>query len=221
MKSDESEKFLLKDLLIAIILTTFAKIEPFHPVEFCFMTESFLAPILVTGPARSGKSEWAERLAVQSGKAVTYIATAQIDPNDVEWQARIAKHQQRRPPEWQTIAAPTDLLTPLQTATSVDCLLIDSLGTWLANLLEQEETAWEETVQALLTQLTQTQGQVILVAEETGWGVVPAYPIGRTFRDRLGSLTRRLGQIADPVYLVTGGYVLNLSQLGTPLSVCL
>jgi adenosylcobinamide kinase / adenosylcobinamide-phosphate guanylyltransferase len=58
---------------------------------------------------------------------------------------------------------------------------------------------------------------MIFVGEETGWGVVPAYPIGRTFRDRLGSLVRKLGAISHAVYLVTGGHVLNLSVLGSPL----
>ena len=57
------------------------------------------------------------------------------------------------------------------------------------------------------------------MAEETGWGVVPAYSTGRLFRDRLGNLVRRLGAIANPVYLVTGGHVLNLSTLGFPLPV--
>ena len=47
--------------------------------------------------------------------------------------------------------------------------------------------------------------------------MVPAYPIGRQFRDRLGNLTKEIGAIADKVYLVTGGYVLDLTQLGNPL----
>lgn len=174
-------------------------------------------PILVTGPARSGKSEWAETLALRSGKAVSYIATAQIDTSDTEWQARIAQHQQRRPTDWKTIAVPIALADTIRAATAADCLLVDSLGTWLANLLEQNEEAWEQTVQDLLSSLIATTSQVILVAEETGWGVVPAYPIGRRFRDRLGNLTRQVGSIANPVYLVTGGYILNLSQLGTRL----
>lgn len=174
--------------------------------------------ILVTGPARSGKSEWAEQLAAESGKAVTYVATAQSDPSDREWQTRIAQHQQRRPPDWKTVSVPVDLATIIQVATASDCLLIDSLGTWLANLIEQDESTWQQTSQALLDSLRQTISQVILVAEETGWGVVPAYPSGRTFRDRLGQLTRKIGAIANPVFLVTGGHVLNLSKLGTPLS---
>ncbi|MBD1864585.1 MULTISPECIES: bifunctional adenosylcobinamide kinase/adenosylcobinamide-phosphate guanylyltransferase [Trichocoleus] len=173
---------------------------------------------LVTGPARSGKSEWAEALAIQSGKAVVYVATAQTNPNDPEWQARIERHRDRRPETWQTVQEPVELGTVIQQAQPDQCLLVDSLGTWLANLLEQDETAWEQTQQTLLHSLQQTQGQIILVAEETGWGVVPAYPIGRTFRDRLGTLVRYIGAIAGATYLVTGGYVLNLTQLGTPLS---
>lgn len=173
--------------------------------------------VLVTGPSRSGKSEWAETLAMRSGKTVIYVATAQTNPDDLEWQLRIEQHQRRRPEAWQTMNVPVDLVTILQMARETDCLLIDSLGTWLANVLEQDEDIWQQTVQALLFSLVETRGQVIMVAEETGWGVVPAYPLGRTFRDRLGTLTRHIGAIANPVYLVAGGHILNLSQIGTPL----
>ncbi len=175
--------------------------------------------ILVTGPARSGKSEWAEYLvdwvAQQSGKPITYIATAQMDPADAEWQARILRHQQRRPADWQTLHVPVELAVTIRAA--ADCLLVDSLGTWLANLLEQDEELWSQTRQDLLQSLAETQAKVVLVAEETGWGIVPAYPVGRLFRDRLGQLTRQIGSLAQPVYLVTGGHVLNLSQLGMVL----
>jgi adenosylcobinamide kinase / adenosylcobinamide-phosphate guanylyltransferase len=173
--------------------------------------------ILVLGPARSGKSEWAETLAAQLGNPVIYVATAQVDPTDLEWQARIQQHQRRRPATWQTITAPTDLTRVIQQATAENCLLVDSLGTWLANVLEQDSITWEQTLKDFLETLGQSAADVILVAEETGWGVVPAYPIGRLFRDRLGTLTRRVGAIANSVYLVTGGHVLNLSQLGHPL----
>lgn len=171
----------------------------------------------MTGPARSGKSEWAEQLAAQSGLSVIYVATAQVDPEDPEWTARIQQHQQRRPADWVTQPVPIALSAVLQTTTPTDCLLIDSLGTWVANLLEQPDQVWEETVSALITHLGQSLSTIILVAEETGWGVVPAYPIGRLFRDRLGHLTRRIATVADGVYLVTAGYALNLKQLGIPL----
>ncbi|GAC1467964.1 MAG: bifunctional adenosylcobinamide kinase/adenosylcobinamide-phosphate guanylyltransferase [Chamaesiphon sp.] len=173
--------------------------------------------ILVTGPARSGKSEWAETLAKNLGQQAIYVATAQVDPADLEWQSRIAQHQRRRPANWKTLQVPLALAETVRSATTCQCLLIDSLGTWVANLLCQDDDAWEKTVQDLLESLQQHNGDIILVAEETGWGVVPAYPSGRTFRDRLGMLVRRVGAIANPVYLVTGGHVLNLSVLGSPL----
>jgi adenosylcobinamide kinase / adenosylcobinamide-phosphate guanylyltransferase len=172
---------------------------------------------LVTGPCRSGKSEWAEGLATQSGKSVIYVATAQSDPEDMEWQNRIAQHQQRRPTHWKTLAIPVEIAVTIRSTDASECLLVDSLGTWLANCLEQDEVVWQQTVQSLLTSLEHTSSSIILVAEETGWGVVPAYPMGRLFRDRLGSLTRQVGAIAHTVYLVTAGYALDLTHLGTPL----
>ncbi len=174
--------------------------------------------ILVTGAARCGKSEWAETLAIESGKAVTYIATATIDPTDPDWQARILRHQQRRPATWQTRSEIKDLATLIDQFQAADCLLIDSLGTWVANLLDRSDAVWEDVTQELRDKLTTSLATIILVAEETGWGVVPAYPSGRLFRDRLGMLTRQIGSIASTVYLVTGGHVLNLSHLGTKLN---
>jgi len=173
--------------------------------------------ILVTGAARSGKSEWAETLAMQSGKPVIYIATAQSDQTDREWLSRLEKHRCRRPASWTTLEVPQQLAETLKTASPHSCLLVDSLGTWVANLLEQDDASWEATVKTFLLILQQLPAVAILVAEEVGWGVIPAYTSGRTFRDRLGNLTRRLGALADAVYLVTGGHVLNLSTLGVPL----
>ncbi len=174
--------------------------------------------ILVLGPARSGKSEWAETLAQQSGLPVTYVATACTDPEDAEWLRRIQQHAQRRPVHWQTLEVPIALADTIQSTPAHTCLLVDSLGTWLANLLEQSDPDWQAIVTELLAGLTATPATVILVAEETGWGVVPAYPLGRLFRDRLGNLVRQIGTLASAVYLVTGGHALNLRLLGTPLS---
>ncbi len=173
--------------------------------------------ILVTGPARSGKSEWAEILAMQSGKAVVYIATATQNSADAEWNQRIAQHQKRRLEDWVTLEVPIELSATLADAQPNICLLVDSLGTWVANLLSQEDAIWKNTVAELLETVDLVAADMIFVAEETGWGVVPAYPVGRNFRDRLGSLIRQLAHLCEAVYLVTGGHVLNLSVLGSPL----
>ena len=173
--------------------------------------------ILVTGAARSGKSEWAETLAAQMAKSIIYVATARVDPGDREWSQRIAKHRLRRPASWQTVNVPLELAETISSAVASNCLLIDSLGSWVANFLEKDQTAWQKTTAQLLESLQQTAATVILVAEEVGWGIVPAYASGRQFRDRLGHLVRQIGAIANSVYLVTGGHVLNLSLLGQPL----
>jgi adenosylcobinamide kinase / adenosylcobinamide-phosphate guanylyltransferase len=175
---------------------------------------TFSQCILVTGAARSGKSEWAERLAAESGFQVVYVATAQVDSSDREWQARIQQHQQRRPANWHTEHVPIALSEFIQTVSAGSCLLVDSLGTWLANLLEQDEETWQVTVQELLESVQCSASMVIFVSEETGWGVVPAYPVGRTFRDRLGALTRQIAAVSNPVYLVVAGYALDLRHLG-------
>jgi adenosylcobinamide kinase/adenosylcobinamide-phosphate guanylyltransferase len=173
--------------------------------------------ILVTGAARSGKSEWAETLAKEMGKPVTYVATAMVDENDLEWQARIDSHRLRRPADWQTLQIPIELGVIFEAATPPQCLLVDSLGTWVANLLDHDDSTWQDLSDEMLDRLQNAKVDIILVAEETGWGVVPAYETGRLFRDRLGHLIRQIGAIAHPVYLVSAGYVLNLSLLGQPL----
>lgn len=173
--------------------------------------------ILITGPARSGKSELAETIASKKTRSVVYVATAEIDPEDKEWAARIALHRQRRPSTWQTLTVPRELPATIKNARSPHCLLIDSLGTWVANLLSLDEADWQQKTRELLESLTSATVDVILVGEETGWGVVPAYESGRLFRDRLGYLTRKIGILANKVYLVAGGHALDLKVLGTPL----
>lgn len=192
--------------------------------------------ILITGPSRSGKSEWAEQLAErlseqpanqpeqpvgqlsgQGTRQVVYVATAMANENDQEWCDRIQKHIQRRPDHWQIEEIPIAIASLIEQAKATDCLLIDSLGTWLANLIEQDDAQWAIAQETLLKALAQSAAVVILVAEETGWGIVPAYELGRRFRDRLGSLSRAVGEIADDVYLVTSGYAINLSTIGTAI----
>ena len=173
--------------------------------------------ILVTGPARSGKSEWAETLALQSGKKVVYVATALLGSDDKEWQQRIIQHQNRRPQSWITLEVPFELSGTLADAKPSTVLLVDSLGTWVANHLEKDDKSWLDIVEEFLETVQLVAAEMIFVAEETGWGVVPALPIGQTFRDRLGSLTRKLGVVCQTAYLVTGGHALNLSVLGTRL----
>lgn len=175
--------------------------------------------ILVTGPARSGKSEWAETLANQTQCHIVYVATGNQDFNDLEWQKRIQNHKLRRSSDWLTLEVPRNLSHVIADANPHSCILVDSLGTWVANYLDVNEENWSNIAQELLGAVGITAAKIIFVAEETGWGVIPAYPLGRIFRDRLGHLVRQLSIISNTTYLVTGGYVLNLGRLGFPLPV--
>lgn len=170
--------------------------------------------ILVTGPTRSGKSAFAEALATRTQLPVTYVATARVSSDDPEWQARIDRHRRDRPTAWETLEVPLDLARVLKDATGDRCYLIDSLGTWVANGIELDDATWEVRAERFLHALSITSATVVMVAEEVGWGVVPAYELGRTFRDRLGLLAQAVGAVADGVYVVVAGYAIDLKQYG-------
>ncbi len=173
---------------------------------------------LVTGATRSGKSEWAELLAMRSQKLVIYIATATRYPDDAEWESRLQKHCDRRPENWQTLEVPIVLSQSILEIKGDSYILVDSLGTWLANLIEENEESWTKIEDDLLQTIQACTVDITFVSEEVGWGLVPEYKLGRVFRDRLGGLSRKIGAIADVVYLVTGGYAINLTQIGERLT---
>ena len=88
---------------------------------------------LILGGVRSGKSRLAERHALESGLAVTYVATA--TPADKEMLARIAEHQRRRPPTWVLVEEPLALARVLREQAAPDrCLLVDCLTLWRSGL---------------------------------------------------------------------------------------
>lgn len=173
--------------------------------------------ILVTGPARSGKSEWAERLVAESQKSVIYVATAQRYEDDRDWDARIDRHIARRPKHWQSLEVPLHLAETIAQAKPDECLLIDSLGSWVGNSLAVDDDHWRSCCQHLISSIDASVAQLVFVSEETGWGVIPAYPIGRLFRDRLGQLVREIGQQANQTFLVVAGFAIDLQQIGIPI----
>jgi adenosylcobinamide kinase / adenosylcobinamide-phosphate guanylyltransferase len=175
--------------------------------------------ILVTGAAQSGKSEWAEYLAENTPVSLIYIATGLKNEADKDWIKKITIHQQRRSSRWQTWEIPQKLSSAITKIPLDSCTLIDSLGTWVANYIEKDDQFWQKQTQDLIINLEESKSKkIIIVSEETGWGVVPAYEQGRIFRRRLGLLTRQIGSIADTVYLVVGGYAVDISKIGINLN---
>lgn len=165
---------------------------------------------LILGGARSGKSRFAERLAAESGLAVTYIATSQA--LDGEMSARIAHHRQRRPVHWSLVEEPLQLARVLrEQAAPQRCLLVDCLTLWLTNLLMLDDAArLAEARDALLKCLPELPGRIILVSNETGLGVVPLGELTRRYVDEAGWLHQAAADRAQRVTFMVAGLPMTL-----------
>lgn len=160
---------------------------------------------LILGGARSGKSRLAERLAGESGLAVTYIATSQA--LDSEMAARIRQHRARRPEHWSLLEEPLELARVLRENASAErCLLVDCLTLWLSNLLLLDDPArLDAEREALLACLAELPGRIILVSNETGLGVVPLGELSRRYVDEAGWLHQALAAQCQRVLFSVAG----------------
>jgi adenosylcobinamide kinase/adenosylcobinamide-phosphate guanylyltransferase len=171
---------------------------------------------LITGGARSGKSGFAERLAVQSGLQVVYLATARA--GDAEMEGRIRRHRASRPVDWLTVEEPLALGAALRAHARVDrCLVIDCLTLWLNNLiLADHPQAGEVAMLApgpafaagradLLDALRTLPGEAIAVSNEVGLGVVPLGALNRFFVDESGRLNQAVAALAGRVVWMVAG----------------
>jgi histidinol-phosphate/aromatic aminotransferase/cobyric acid decarboxylase-like protein/adenosyl cobinamide kinase/adenosyl cobinamide phosphate guanylyltransferase len=169
---------------------------------------------LVLGGQRSGKSEHAERLAADSGADVTVIAPMTVS-GDAEMEARVAAHRARRPADW-TLVETLAITEVLRGANPATCVLLDSLGTWIAERLWRKivEPPLREEVEAFATDARGRAGEVIVVCEQAGSGVVPPDAQARAWLDHLGELTTLLARAAESVRLVVAGRVIELPPGG-------
>jgi adenosylcobinamide kinase / adenosylcobinamide-phosphate guanylyltransferase len=185
---------------------------------------------IVLGGARSGKSACAERLARQSGRPVLYMATATA--GDEEMATRIATHRAQRPAAWRTIEASHELLPALRaSARPGDAVLVDCLTLWVSNVMLREiggdggidavlaqrwqaiEARLVNEVQVAIDEMRERDIALILVSNEVGMGVVPAFPLGRRFQDMLGRVNQAAAAAADVVLLMIAGLPVDLKKL--------
>ncbi|MBX3713482.1 MAG: bifunctional adenosylcobinamide kinase/adenosylcobinamide-phosphate guanylyltransferase [Lysobacter sp.] len=165
---------------------------------------------LILGGARSGKSALAERLATDGGREVVYVATAQA--HDDEMHDRIAHHRERRPAHWRSVEEPLALADVLRRHAREDrCLLVDCLTLWLSNLLIDPEPArFERERAAVLDLLPGLPGDVLLVSNEVGFGIVPMGALSRRFVDEAGRLHQAIATQCERVLFVTAGLPIAL-----------
>ena len=166
--------------------------------------------IFVLGGARSGKSSFA----LQQGKSKSpraFVATG--EPFDQEMAGRIRKHQQSRGRGWVTIEIPTRISEWLaEQGAGYPSIVVDCLTLWLNNLLRDKVRPSQvpTQVKAFLRSARACPGQIVVVSNELGLGLVPGDPISRSFRDVTGRMNQLVAAEADEVYFLVSGLPLRL-----------
>ena len=180
--------------------------------------------ILCSGGARSGKSEFAERLALATVGRKAYVATGQAF--DEEMIDRIKKHQERRGEIWNNFEVPLHLAKEWQNISqTADVILIDCLTMFTTNHMmahgsiqgQQDANQLEATVltelETLLASIKSCEGKtVIFVTNEIGLGIVPDNKLARYFRDIAGRVNRTVATAADKLYLTISGVTIELKS---------
>src|SRR5512141_1985477 len=168
---------------------------------------------LILGGARSGKSSYAQHLAEETGKSVTFVATAQA--LDEEMSARIQKHRLERPAGWQTIEIPLGIAPRISQIKS-EVVVLDCVTLLVNNLMMQfikddlvEEMPFTQAVQKeideLIGNIREQNQDWLMISNEVGLGLVPPYQMGRVYRDVLGWANQRLARAADKVIFMVAG----------------
>jgi adenosylcobinamide kinase / adenosylcobinamide-phosphate guanylyltransferase len=183
--------------------------------------------ILVTGGARSGKSDFAQELARELAQEdVLFVATA--EPGDEDMSRRIAAHRQARPAAWRTIEAPNHVGDAIRQAAPAKVVVVDCLTLLVSNVLlslgdeptsEAASYAVNGEIDALIEASNNTQATIIVVTNEVGLGIVPANRLARLYRDLLGRANAQLAQHANKVYLLVSGLPLEIKSLALPRGV--
>lgn len=166
--------------------------------------------VLIGGGARSGKSGYAERRAVTHVGERRFLATGVAF--DDEMRARVTAHQRARGDAFVTVEVPVALEAALDASHGAAVVVVDCLTLWLTNLLlaDLSDEAIEVRVEALVAAIARVPGEVLLVTNEVGMGIVPEHALARRFRDVAGRAHQRLAREADELLLATLGVLVRL-----------
>ena len=172
---------------------------------------------LVTGGARSGKSRYALELAA-TANSMLFVATAQ--PFDEDMADRIKRHRDERPAHWQTLEAPLlDEAAQSLAEFTGEMVIIDCVTLLTSNVLlraaedvtmAELHAAMAPHVAAILNAHRQYAADTVVVTNEVGLGIVPAYRLGRLYRDLLGRVNQQLAAAADEVIMMVSGLPLTV-----------
>ena len=177
--------------------------------------------ILITGGARSGKSSFAEKLALKlGGGRAAYIATAQIFDKEMDF--RVKLHKSRRGEAWQTFEAPFAAEEKiLAAAENFSAILFDCVTIYVSNFLcaanlDDEKFLYDELrglIEKLIAAAESSEATIIFVSNEVGGGIVPENKLARFFRDLAGLANQMLAARAEKVFLTVAGVAVDVKKL--------
>tara|TARA_B100001250_G_scaffold412032_1_gene442178 strand:- start:1603 stop:2160 length:558 start_codon:yes stop_codon:yes gene_type:complete len=180
------------------------------------LVENFRGIITISGSIKSGKSQLAEFL-IKDQKSITYIATSRPKKNDKEWELRINVHKKRRPKSWKLIENPHYICHAIETLGHKESILLDSLGGLVEQHLMVNSDQWDSFQSEFINCLIKKNLGIVVVAEEIGWGIVPATPIGHLFRERHSKLASILNHHSKRKWLAVNGTAIDLDNIGDPI----
>jgi adenosylcobinamide kinase / adenosylcobinamide-phosphate guanylyltransferase len=163
---------------------------------------------LLLGGARSGKSALALRWGRAYAGPVTFVATAEA--GDDEMARRIAVHRAERPSGWTTVEEPRAVAAAVQAADPRALVIVDCLTLWLSNVIEQRHDDILAAAQGIIAAARSRDAATVVVSNEVGWGIVPADPETRRYRDLLGEINAMFAAHADRTLLLVAGRALPL-----------
>ena len=164
---------------------------------------------LIIGGAASGKSEFAENLVTKSTLHKIYLASANI--YDEEMQRKVEKHKIRRGNDWETISEPLEAKKMITNLKENQIMLFDCATMWLTNQVLIKADMHAE-ISELIEAIGISKGNLTIVTNEVGSGIVPDNSMAREFRELQGLLNQRLALICDSVIKVIAGLPLYLKK---------
>lgn len=167
--------------------------------------------IFITGGVRSGKSSFAQKMALNLSKKPVYLATAKIWDDD--FYERIKLHQAERGPEWTTYEGHHEL-HKLPLAGRI--VVVDCVTLWLTNFFTNKPDKPEEVLEELkqeIENLFQLSGTFIIISNEIGMGMHADTPLGRKFADLQGWVNQFIAERADEAIFMVSGLPLYLKKI--------
>ena len=182
---------------------------------------------LILGGARSGKSSFGEKLAASLPGKTGYLATAKI--TDIEMEKRVDIHRRRRPAGWITFEIEKegsdkeeiDIIISSMESNGIKTVIVDCITNLLFRIIDNhklddmeiienrlEEKIEEEVLdyfEYFIQRISKTDLNIIIISNEIGMGVVPAFPLGRVFRDLMGTINKNIAKVSDEAYFFVAG----------------